>query len=39
MINSTYILVLSDRSYVERQLCPMFWGYACQRLSAKFSRR
>jgi hypothetical protein len=38
MINSTYILVFSDPSYVQRELCRMFWGHACQRLSARFRR-
>ncbi len=38
MINSTYILVLSDESYAKRQLRPMFWGEAWQRLSGSFSR-
>ena len=38
MINSTYILVLSDASYAKRQLRPIFWGDAWQRLSQSFSR-
>lgn len=36
MIHSTYILALSHPSYAKRQLWPMLWGKACQRLPQKF---